>query len=146
MKRIILTVAFLLGGTAVASANPPGLTPGPAPQGPMQDQFGPDAGGPRGPMARGPGRGQRAGRAIARRLPPQLKARLIARFDRDGDGRLQGPERRAAKRFVRQLVRHRMQAQGGQGMGGRGQGMGGRGQGMGPRGGQGMGPRGGQGF
>lgn len=138
MKRIALTVALLLGGTAVAHANPPGLTPGPAPQGAPQDQLGPDAdwAGPQGPMARGPGRGQGVGRAIARRLPPQLRARLIARFDRDGDGRLEGPERQAAKRFVRRVLRHR---QARQGMGPQG------GQGFGRRGGQGFGPRGPQG-
>lgn len=115
MKRIAITVALLLGGSAVAHANPPGMTPGPAPQGAEPDQLGPDAGwaGPRGPMARGPGPGQRVGRAIARRLPPQLRARLIAVFDRNGDGRLDGPERRAARRFVRQLIRRRLAAQGG---------------------------------
>lgn len=116
MKRIALTVALLLGGTAVAHANPPGMSPGPAPQAPQ-----PEAGagawmGPRAPMAGGPGRAQRDGaRAGKRHLPPRLRARLVAMFDRDGDGRLQGPERRAAKKFVRQL-RHRRQG-GGQGFG-----------------------------
>ena len=118
MKRIALTVALLLGGTAVAHANPPGLTPGPA----SQDQLGPDAdrAGPQGPRVRGPGDGQRAGRAIARRLPPRLRARLIARFDRNGDGRLEGPERQAAKRFVRTVLRHRQARQGMGPRGGRG--------------------------
>ncbi len=110
MKRIALTVALLLGGTAVAHANPPGMSPGPAPQ--AQPQAGPGGWmGPRGPMA-GPGRMQRDGaRAGKRHLPPRLRARLVAMFDRDGDGRLQGPERRAAKKFVRQL-RHRRQGAG----------------------------------
>src|SRR4051812_47340489 len=96
MKRIALAVALLLGGTSVASANPPGMTPGPIPQG-MEP-------GPR--MERDGQRMQRDGqrdgqRGRHRRLPPQLRARLLAMFDRDGDGRLQGPERRAAKQFVR---------------------------------------------
>ena len=128
MKRIALTVALLLGGTAVAHANPPGMTPGPMPQD-AQDQVGPGGGwmGPRGPMARGPradrgdrgpradrgdrgDRGDRAPRAERRRLPPQVKARLVARFDRDQDGRLQGPERRAARQFLRQLHARRAMA------------------------------------
>lgn len=33
----------------------------------------------------------------------RMKARLIARFDRDGDGRLTGQEQRAAKRFVKRM-------------------------------------------
>ena len=116
MKRIALTVALLLGGTAVASANPPGMTPGPTPQD-AQDQVGPGGGwmGPRGPMARGPraergDRGDRCPRAERRRLPPQVKARLVVMFDRDQDGRLQGPERRAAKQFLRQLHARRAMA------------------------------------
>ena len=106
MKRIVLTVAFLLGGTAVAHANPPGMTPGPTPYGASQHEVGPgDRIGPRGVM-----RGPRAGGK--RHLAPQLKARLVAMFDRDQDGRLEGRERRAAKRFVRKLVkRQAMQGQ-----------------------------------
>ena len=55
MQRIALTVALLVGGTAVAHANPPGLTPGPA----SQDQLGPDV--LRHRQAR-QGRGSRGGR------------------------------------------------------------------------------------
>src|SRR5262245_27350726 len=100
MKRITLALLLLVGGTSVASANPPGLTPGP--DGPYQEaprELGPGAwNAPRGPMARGEGRMQRGGRAgrMKHRLPPRLRARLLAMFDRNQDGRLEGPERRAA--------------------------------------------------
>lgn len=141
MKRTILALALLLGGTAVAHADPggpPGLTPGPAPQGPMAPYadggpgaYGPGAYGPQrgaqpGRMQRGPRGGARMGR---HRLPPRVRARLVQMFDRDGDGRLQGPERREARRFVRQLIKRRMHAaQGARGQGG--------GRGFGPRGGR----------
>lgn len=108
MKRIVLAVALLLGGTAVAHANPPGLTPGPEAQDPYRE-LGPRAErGERGPGLRQQHRGPRAQR---HRLPPRLRAMLVQRFDRDGDGRLQGPERRAAKRFVRHVIARRMHAQ-----------------------------------
>lgn len=41
----------------------------------------------------------------------RMKAKLIARFDRDGDGRLTGQERRAAKRFVKRMRMQRMHRQ-----------------------------------
>ncbi|HVV86020.1 MAG TPA: hypothetical protein VHE35_23330 [Kofleriaceae bacterium] len=90
----------------------------PGPQAPGDDQAydgqgygGPGYGAPgHGRMMRG-GRGMRDGqpgergpRGRHRRLPPQLRARLMARFDRNGDGRLEGPERRAARQFVRTVI------------------------------------------
>jgi hypothetical protein len=129
MKRIAIAVALLLGGTAVAHANPPGLTPGPAPidvdvdidvgpggrGGPGWDgPSGPMARGERGPMARGE-RGPRGARMGQHRLPARLRARLVQMFDRDGDGRLQGPERRAARRFVKRVIVRRLHAQHGRG-------------------------------
>lgn len=149
MKRIALTLVLLLGGTTVAHANPPGLSPTPADAAGEVPAAGPWARGPmaeRGPMAqRGPrgGRGpmaQRGSRAGKHRLPPQLRARLVAMFDRDGDGRLQGPERRAARRFVRKVVARRLAHRGaGQGLA---PGQAPRGP-RGPRGPQGFGPGGG---
>ena len=137
MKRIALTVALLLGGTAVAHANPPGMTePGPAPapygqqdvepgqrlgpRGPMRGPDGPGGPGGGGAVMRGqhgPG-GQHLGK---HRLPPRVRARLVAMFDRNGDGRLEGPERRAARRFVKRLIASRQHArQGGPRAGRRG--------------------------
>jgi hypothetical protein len=129
MKRIVLAVALLLGGTAVANAEqygpsgPPGLTPAapeaqPAPDGPG---FGARDGrwmgergqrmGERGQRMgeRGQRMGQRGQRMGRHRLPPAVRARLVQMFDRDGDGRLQGPERRAARRFARQVLARRAQ-------------------------------------
>lgn len=125
MKRITLALLLLVGGTSVASAEPPGLTPGP--DGPYQQapqEPGPGAwDGARGPRMheRGPGRMQRGDRMGGQRmggqrmggqrmggqrhrLPPQLRARLLQMFDRNQDGRLEGPERVAARRFARTVI------------------------------------------
>lgn len=113
MKRITLSLALLLGGTAVAHANPPGATPPAAPMAPYgvdAPQFDGAGRGPRGAMARGPRAGhpgERGRRAGKHRLPPRLRARLVAMFDRDRDGRLEGPERREARQFVKQLRERR---------------------------------------
>lgn len=134
MKRITLTIALLLGGATAAHAQAPGQTaPGPAPQAPygpyaQQDDGPGDRVGPRGP--RGPGgpgamRGQRGprgerGQRMKHRMPPELRRKLVAMFDRDQDGRLDQRERRAAKRFVKRLAmrRHHARQGGGQGRGG----------------------------
>jgi hypothetical protein len=47
------------------------------------------------------------------RLPPRVRAALIARFDRDGDGRLTGRERKQAKRFILRMRRHHQQQRAG---------------------------------
>lgn len=105
---LALLVTSLLTGSALAQGGPP-LNP---PSGPVQ--AGPDsqAQAPR----RGPGlhddsvgpragmrgqRGQRGMRGQRQRLPPAVKAMLVQRFDRNGDGRLTGPERIRAKRFLK---------------------------------------------
>ncbi len=124
MRTKLLTLALLfsslLAGSALAQPAPP-LAP------------------PSGPVAQGAPQGAdvQARRGRHRRIPPALRAMLIQRFDRDGDGRLTGPERKQAKRFV---VKHRRQLR--QAMGAQGQ----RGQGQrGPRSGMRGGMRGGMG-
>lgn len=125
MRTKLLTLALLfsslLAGSALAQPAPP-LAP------------------PSGPIAQGAPQGAdvQARRGGHRRLPPALRAMLIQRFDRDGDGRLTGPERKQAKRFVVKHRRQLRQAQGAQGQRGP-QGQRGRRGGMG-RGGAGPGP------
>ncbi len=102
MKRIVLLVGLLLAGgasTALADqfappSGPVGPGPGPGMQGP----------GMQGQGMQGPGTQRQRHR---HRLPPQVRQQLLQRFDRDGDGRLTGRERRAAKRFVLRL-RHQL--------------------------------------
>ncbi len=119
MRTKLLTLALLfsslLAGSALAQPAPP-LAP------------------PSGPVAQGAPRGAdvQARHGGHRRTPPALRAMLIQRFDRDGYGRLTGPERKQAKRFVVKHRRQLRQAMGAQGQRGQGQ----RGQGQrGPRGG-----------
>ncbi|MBK9036469.1 MAG: hypothetical protein IPL61_35355 [Myxococcales bacterium] len=134
-------LSALLGGAAAAQPAPPLAPPG----GPVRPAGPDDTARPRGPGDR-PGRDARAGDRQGR-LPPALRQLLLARFDRDHDGRLTGRERQQAKRFVK---RHRRQlrqtmGEGGQGQRGQGQrGQGPRGQGRGGqgRGGQGQGAMG----
>jgi Spy/CpxP family protein refolding chaperone len=113
MKRIAIALALLVGGTTVAHANPPGLSPGPAPIAPYAQEAGPGEGrmGPRGKMGRGKRDGARMGKQ--HRLPPQLRAKLVAMFDRDQDGRLDKREKRAAKRFVKRAMQRRARHGGG---------------------------------
>ena len=119
MRTKLLTLALLfsslLAGSALAQPAPP-LAP------------------PSGPVAQGAPRGAdvQARRGGHRRIPPALRAMLIQRFDRDGDGRLTGPERKQAKRFVIKHRRQLRQAMGARDPQGRRGGMG-RG-GMGPMG------------
>lgn len=88
----------LLLGSAAAQSGPP-LAP---PSGPV------DPAGPR-VFDRRPDHesmGPRRQRGMhGQRMRPALRAALIARFDRDGDGRLTGPEKQRAKRFVRRHQR-----------------------------------------
>jgi len=119
---LALLLTSLLTGSALAQGGPP-LNP---PSGPVQAGPADDGAGPR-PGMRGQ-RGQRGMRAGRPRLPPAVKAMLVQRFDRNGDGRLTGPERIRAKRFLKkqrakQQRAGAMQPRGG--MQGRG-GMGGR--------------------
>ncbi len=91
MKRIVLLVSFVLAGgvsTAFADHRAP-------PTG---------AGGPRAGQVHGPGEQRQHHRP---RLPRQVREQLLRRFDRDGDGRLDRRERRAARRFVMQLRQQR---------------------------------------
>lgn len=132
---LVLALSTLLAGAAIAQ---PGATPVAPPSGPVDPYLAPRADQPdqlrRGPADRvgrqrmgGPRQGgKRMGQAQGqRRLPPALRARLIARFDQNGDGRLTGPERRAAKRFVRELRQQARRTGGGRGAMGPG-GFGGR--------------------
>ncbi len=98
IRSSLLLAALILGSILVgtAAAQPGALAP---PSGPVQVDHGPrhhDRDHARQPRARD----RRA------RISPQVRAALIARFDRNGDGRLTGPERRRAKKFV---MRHRHQ-------------------------------------
>lgn len=124
----ILLGSLLLGTAAAQPLNPPS---GPVPADPYAQAAGPgDAYGPRAGFERR-GRGERRERGMmrgdrgergergARAGKPgrAIRAQLIARFDRDGDGRLTGPERKRAKRFVmkhrRQLREQRQHQRGG---------------------------------
>lgn len=120
---LALLFSSLLAGSALAQPAPP-LAP------------------PSGPIAQGAPQGAdaQARRGGHRRLPPALRAMLIQRFDRNGDGRLTGPERKQAKRFVIKHRRQLRQAMGARDPQGRRAGRGGMGRGgMGPGG---MGPGG----
>ena len=93
----ILLLSTVLCGVAAAQPSGPPLAP---PSGPVD----PGQPGVRIQVDRSmrmDRRGQRGD--VKRRIPPALRAQLIARFDRDGDGRLTGPERRQAKKFLRHL-------------------------------------------
>lgn len=80
-----LLLSTLLVGTAAAQSAPP-LAP---PSGPVVDR-----------QPRPPGRPPAGAHPGTGRPSRGLRAALIARFDRDGDGRLTGRERVRAKRFV----------------------------------------------
>jgi|JI10StandDraft_1071094.scaffolds.fasta_scaffold02843_12 hypothetical protein len=125
---LVLALSTLLTGAAIAQ---PGATPVAPPSAPVDPYLAPRADQPdqlrRGPADR-MGRqrmgqraqgGKRMGQAQGqRRLPPALRARLLQRFDQNGDGRLTGPERRAAKRFVRHLRQQARRTGGGRGAAG----------------------------
>ena len=55
------------------------------------------------PSARVEAGAGKAGRQNKRTNRGQIKAQLIREFDKDGDGKLTGPERKAAKQALRQL-------------------------------------------
>lgn len=108
--RTLLLSALLLGSLFLGTAAAQPLAP---PSGPVP------AAGPADPYARPmrPDRMQGPGQQRRHRLPPALRAALLQRFDRNGDGRLTGRERMQAKRFVmkhrRELKQQRRQARGG---------------------------------
>lgn len=93
VPALLLSTLFL--GTAAAQ---PGRVLHP-PSGPVEQVDGPRMGGDR--MMRERRRGP-AAQQQRHRLPPRVRAMLVARFDRNGDGRLTGRERAKAKRFVKQ--------------------------------------------
>lgn len=90
MKRIVLIVSLILAGGASTA---------------LADQLAPSSGfvGPGADRAQGPGMQGPGVQRHRHRLPPQVRRHLLQRFDRDGDGRLDGRERRAAKRFVKRM-------------------------------------------
>ena len=81
---------------------------------PVDPYEGPNAGAPRGGHRGMNGQRGQGGQRGQRRQ--RMRAKLIARFDRNGDGRLTGPERVAAKRFVMRvrMMRQMRQQQRGQ--------------------------------
>ena len=87
MKRTLLALVLLL-----AAATPALAQPG-APVDPYAGRAAPHD--DRGDHARGRGKARAARRA-------QMKRAIVARFDQDGDGRLTGAERQAARQFVKE--------------------------------------------
>ncbi len=107
MKRIALLVGLLVaGGASAALADQPGPAPQAPPSGPVEAAPFDPYQQPPGPGMQGQ-RGQMGQRGEMQGQKRQLKAQLVQRFDRDGDGRLTGPERRAAKRFAMRLRHQR---------------------------------------
>lgn len=90
MKLVPWILAALLGATQLAAADD---LPDPYADG-AADQA------PRPPRARGD-RSRQAGGALG----PELRQLLVRRFDADGDGRLEGRERRQAARALRRAAK-----------------------------------------
>ncbi|MBL0215971.1 MAG: hypothetical protein IPQ07_19085 [Myxococcales bacterium] len=94
MKLLTFVLAGLLGGTQLAAADDlSDPYAGSAPEG-SYEQAPPQA------PVQGPRRGGQRGRRGA-----QLRQLLVQRFDANGDGRLEGRERRQAARALRQLAK-----------------------------------------
>lgn len=105
LRSLLLPATLLLTLFAGTAAAQPGLPLHP-PSGPVERADGPQR--PERPQRFEQRRPGQPGQPQARRhrLPPRLRAMIVARFDRNGDGRLTGREKARAKRFV---MRHRMQ-------------------------------------
>lgn len=112
MKRTARLVHLLaplgLAGLVLIAAPAPAAADRPPP-GPVDPYRGEGPVGPGGhpPAAElAPGDAGRPGKA-GKRARKQLRRELAARFDVDGDGRLRGPERAAARAFLRHLRHQR---------------------------------------
>lgn len=96
----LLSIAALLLGTLLAGTA--GAQPLAPPGGPVVDIYVDQPVAPRADCKQQGDRPRKHGKHGKRKLSPALRAALIEQFDRDGDGRLTGPEKKQAKKFVKQ--------------------------------------------